>query len=173
MAGVVRCRNEVLARGFTQADNWVLFDKRISDGARVTYLRLRWYARNACSCWPGQVTLAKASGRSDRTIRAHLSELEGVGLITINQRGHCKTNEYWIEDLNDVYGCEENPKQPSTAALESCWPIGARLRKIHQSESRRATIPSRLSLKCKLPRKPLRQGQPRQRTRERRSSGRP
>ncbi len=128
MAGVIRHRNEVLARGFTQADNWVLFDKRISDGARTTYLRLRWYARQQCSCFPGQVTLAKAAGRSDRTIRMHLAELKAVGLITIEQRGHCKTNEYWIEDMNDVYGSESDKRVPSDEALEACWPVGACLK---------------------------------------------
>jgi hypothetical protein len=127
MSTRIRERNQVRSRGFTPADNWIIFDNRISDGAKLTYLALRWCARGDGQCFPGQGFLSKARGKNERRVRDHIKQLEDVGLITVVQRGLNKTNEYWIEDINDVYGDSENRLQPSRDALGACWPVAANL----------------------------------------------
>ena len=43
---------------------------------------------------PGQVTLAKDMGATDRSVRTYLKELEAAELLEIKQRGLGKTNLY-------------------------------------------------------------------------------
>jgi hypothetical protein len=106
-------------------NDWVLWDKGISDQARVTYLALLRFARQDGKCFPGQVKLARGRRVSERTLRDHLAELENRGLITIQRRGNGRTNMYWIEPLHDVYGSEDNPWEPSLEAQQQCWsPVG-------------------------------------------------
>lgn len=96
-------RSPVDAKGYTMLMNCVLYDTSISDGAKVTYMMLLDFARQEESCFPGQLKLAERRDTTERTIRNHLVELEGRGLITIEQRGHMKTNIYWIEEVRSVY----------------------------------------------------------------------
>jgi len=84
--------------------NLVLLDTALSDGAKVTYLVLLHHARQAGSCFPGQGKLAIERGISERSVRSHLGELAVRGLITPERRGKAKTNLYWIESLEAVYG---------------------------------------------------------------------
>ena len=83
--------------------NCVLYDTSISDGAKVTYMMLLDFARQEESCFPGQLKLAERRSTTERTIRNHLVELQERGLISIEQRGHMKTNIYWIEEVRSVY----------------------------------------------------------------------
>jgi hypothetical protein len=100
----LRYRNPVDARGFVILSGAVLVDRELSDGAKVTYLLLLDYARQDNTCWPGQATLAAERGLKERAIRNHLTELEGRGLISVEQRGLRKTNIYWLENVQEVYG---------------------------------------------------------------------
>ena len=104
----LRFRSPVDAGGFVLLAGVVLKDLTLSDGAKVTYMLLLDYARQDAACWPGQGTLATARGLKERAIRNHLTELEGRGLITIEQRGLRQTNVYWIESVERVY----NPNSP-------------------------------------------------------------
>ena len=80
-------------------------------------------------CFPGQTYLSRALKVSERTIREYLKELEDTGMIQTVQRGQGKTNEYWIEDLNVIYGDAENPIVPSAESFDMCWPVGANVRR--------------------------------------------
>ena len=104
-------RSAADAAGFTMLSNLVLLDTTLSDGAKVTYLVLLHHARQTARCFPGQDTLAAERGVSDRSIRSHLAELVGRGLVTVERRGRAKSNYYWLESLEDVYR-----KQTSTQA---------------------------------------------------------
>lgn len=96
-------RSPVDAKGYTMLMNCVLYDTSISDGAKVTYMMLLDFARQEESCFPGQLKLAERRSSTERTIRNHLVELQERGLISIEQRGHMKTNIYWIEEVRSVY----------------------------------------------------------------------
>jgi hypothetical protein len=106
----LRYRDPVDARGFVILSGAVLVDRELSDGAKVTYLLLLDYARQEGACWPGQATLAAERGIKERAIRNHLVELEKRGLISIEQRGLRKTNVYWIENVQRVYGQQERKR---------------------------------------------------------------
>lgn len=97
-------RSNTDAAGFTILSNLVLLDTVLSDGAKVTYLVLLHHARQAGNCFPGQERLAQERGVSDRSVRSHLKELVERKLITVERRGQARTNLYWLEPLESVYG---------------------------------------------------------------------
>ncbi|WP_395144501.1 helix-turn-helix domain-containing protein [Armatimonas sp.] len=98
--------------------NCVLYDTSISDGAKVTYMMLLDFARQEESCFPGQLKLAERRSTTERTIRNHLVELQGRGLISIEQRGHMKTNVYWIEEVRSVYVPPQESDRKNFSAKE-------------------------------------------------------
>ena len=81
-------------RGFTQVPNFILQNDKLSIGAKLTYAMMLKYAWYDDHCFPGQKTLAKDLGTSDRSVRSYLKELEKAGFITIKQRGLGKVNLY-------------------------------------------------------------------------------
>jgi len=81
-------------RGFTQVPNFMLQNDQLSIGAKLTYAMMLKYAWYDDHCFPGQKTLAKDLGTSDRSVRSYLKELEKVGFISIKQRGLGKVNMY-------------------------------------------------------------------------------
>ena len=98
---IIRERNIVLrgadalsARGFTQVPNHILYNGKLSPGAKLTYAMLLKYAWQNDYCFPGQETLAKDMGVSDRSVRTYLQELEKADFVTIKQRGLGKVNLY-------------------------------------------------------------------------------
>ena len=80
--------------GFTQVPNFILTKPDISVGAKLAYAMLLKYAWNNDACFPGQVTLGKDMGATDRSVRTYLKELEAAELLEITQRGLGKTNLY-------------------------------------------------------------------------------
>ena len=80
--------------GFTQVPNFILTKEDISVGAKLAYTMLLKYAWSNDACFPGQVTLAKDMGATDRSVRTYLKELEAAELLEIKQRGLGKTNLY-------------------------------------------------------------------------------
>lgn len=58
----------------------------MSRGAWRCLNALRWYARGNSECWPKQATLAKKLGCGLRTVKRHIEELRGLGLVTSTQR---------------------------------------------------------------------------------------
>ena len=91
---ILKGADNLSARGFTQIPNHVLEDTRLSFGARIVYAMLLRYAWSRNYCFPGQDTLAKDMGTTDRQIRNLLTELKALGYLEIKRRGLGKTNIY-------------------------------------------------------------------------------
>ncbi len=84
----------VTAKGFTMVPNHVLVSNKISPGAKLAYAMLLKYAWEKDFCYPGQETLAKEMGVSDRSVRTYLQELEAEKFINIKQQGQGRPNLY-------------------------------------------------------------------------------
>jgi hypothetical protein len=87
--------------GFTAIPNVLVLDFALTPLAFKVYVLLRFFARQAQSCWPGQDRLAGHLDISDRTLRTYLNELSKHELIRIVRRGLGQTNEYVILSLAD------------------------------------------------------------------------
>jgi biotin operon repressor len=61
------------------------------------------YAWHNDFCFPGQETLAKDMGVTDRSVRTYIKELETKGFLTIKQQGQGKPNIYHL-DLAAIQG---------------------------------------------------------------------
>ena len=78
IADILRERNiEIIGadlatrHGFTQVPNFILTKEDISVGAKLAYAMLLKYAWSNDACFPGQVTLAKDMGATDRSVRTY------------------------------------------------------------------------------------------------------
>ena len=94
--------NESLKHGFAQLPRYILKDKNLSFGARLTYAVLLSYAWQEESCFPGQARMAADLGTTDRSIRNFLLELKQSGYIDWKQQGLGKTNIYYILDYQPI-----------------------------------------------------------------------
>jgi hypothetical protein len=94
--------NEALKHGFTQLPNFVLKDKKLSFGARLTYAVLLSYAWQEDSCFPGQDRMAQDLGVTRKAINSYLSELKINGYVDWQRRGLGKTNVYFILDYKPL-----------------------------------------------------------------------
>src|SRR5476651_989570 len=86
----------VLRGGFTQVPNAILRASDMTIGAKLTYAMFLSYAWNNDHCFPGQDRLAVDMGMSRSRVTEYVSELERVGLVTIQRRGQGKTNLYTV-----------------------------------------------------------------------------
>src|SRR5439155_24755683 len=84
----------VKRHGFTKVPNFILTNKELSVGAKLSYAMLLKYAWANDACFPGQVKLAEDMGAGERSVRTYLQELESSGLLEITQRELGKTNLY-------------------------------------------------------------------------------
>ena len=82
--------------GFTQVADIILINEKLSLGAKLTYSMLLRYAWQNDFCYPGQDTLGKAIGITDRQVRRHLTELIKIGYVSVHRRGLGKTNVYTL-----------------------------------------------------------------------------
>jgi hypothetical protein len=94
--------NETLKQGFTQLPRFVLKDKKLSFGARLTYAVLLSYAWQEDSCFPGQDKMASDLGVSRQAINGYLTELKNSEYISWERRGLGKTNIYYILDYKPI-----------------------------------------------------------------------
>src|SRR5437867_8930186 len=94
--------NEALKQGFTQLPRYVLKDKKLSFGARLSYAVLLSYAWQEDSCFPGQTRMAEDLGTTDRSVRTFLKELKERGYITWKQQGLNKPNIYYVLDFQPL-----------------------------------------------------------------------
>ncbi len=94
--------NEALKQGFTQLPRYILKDKILSFGARLTYAVLLSYAWQEDSCFPGQDKMAGDLGVSRQAINGYLNELRDNSYITWERRGLGKTNIYYILDYKPL-----------------------------------------------------------------------
>lgn len=104
--------NGALKHGFTQLPRYVLQDKKLSFGARLTYAVLLSYAWQEDSCFPGQERMAKDLGTTDRSVRTFLAELKDHSYIDWKQQGLGKPNIYFILDYKPLK-TEADRKQAS------------------------------------------------------------
>jgi hypothetical protein len=94
--------NGALKHGFTQLPRYVLQDKKLSFGARLTYAVLLSYAWQEERCFPGQERMSKDLGTTDRSVRRFLAELKDKGYIDWKQQGLGKPNVYYILDYKPL-----------------------------------------------------------------------
>jgi hypothetical protein len=94
--------NGALKHGFTQLPRYVLQDKKLSFGARLTYAVLLSYAWQEDSCFPGQERMSKDLGTTDRSVRRFLAELKKTSYIDWKQQGLGKPNIYYILDYKPL-----------------------------------------------------------------------
>ena len=94
--------NEALKQGFTQLPRYILKDKKLSFGARLTYAVLLSYAWQEDSCFPGQDKIAGDLGVSRQAVNGYLTELKDNQYINWERRGLGKTNVYYILDYKPL-----------------------------------------------------------------------
>jgi biotin operon repressor len=94
--------NEQMKHGFTQLPNFVLKDKQLSFGARLSYAVLLSYAWQEDSCFPGQTKMGKDLGSSRQMVNGYLQELKKAGYIDWKRRGLGKTNVYYVLDYKPL-----------------------------------------------------------------------
>ena len=94
--------NQALKHGFAQLPRYILKDKRLSFGARLTYAILLSYAWQEDSCFPGQERMAKDLGVSRQMMSIYLGELKKCRYIDWQRRGLGKTNVYYILDYQPL-----------------------------------------------------------------------
>lgn len=94
--------NEALKHGFTQLPNYILKDKRLSFGAKLTYAEILSYAWQKDSCFPGQNQIAEDLAVTRQAISGYLQELKKYGFISWERRGLGKTNVYYILDYKPL-----------------------------------------------------------------------
>ena len=94
--------NEALKHGFTQIPRYILFDHKLSFGARLTYAVLLSYAWQEGSCFPGQDRMSGNLGVTRRAISTYLVELKKHKYVDWKRRGLGKTNIYYILDYKPL-----------------------------------------------------------------------
>jgi hypothetical protein len=115
----VRYRNGFDNAPYAQANEWVLFDKKISSRAYRTYLALVRIGMWKPECDPSQKVLAKSLGVGIRAIQSHINELSSLGLVTVERRDMNSTNEYILEPESSVYGSEDGSL--GEGIWHRCW----------------------------------------------------
>jgi|SRR5579863_836135 len=91
---ILRGADALSTRGFTQVPNYLLDNSKLSPGAKLAYAMLLKYAWQNDYCFPGQETLARDMGVTDRSVRTYLQELEKADFISIKRQGLGKVNIY-------------------------------------------------------------------------------
>ncbi len=93
----VATRNERRAEYWTAVSNAILLDASLSDAAVRLYALLLIYANQGDGCTLSQKDIAKDMGRTERSIRRTLGELEAAGLVSTEQPGLTLPNVYLVE----------------------------------------------------------------------------
>ena len=91
-----------LRGGFTIVPNVLFSCRRLSHGARLTYVLLLKYAWQEGSCFPGVERLAEELEVERKSVMRYTRQLQRLGLITIERRGRGKTNVYHINKLSEA-----------------------------------------------------------------------
>jgi hypothetical protein len=94
--------NEALKHGFAQIPRYVLTDRKLSFGARLTYAVLLSYAWQEGSCFPGQDRMSVDLGVTRRAVSKYLVELKEHKYVNWKRRGMGKTNIYYILDYKPL-----------------------------------------------------------------------
>ena len=62
------------------------WEQDLAEGDKLLLMALADHADDEGKCWPGQESLGRKIGRSERTVRERLKRLESLGMITRNPR---------------------------------------------------------------------------------------
>lgn len=92
----------IYARGFVVLHKYILHARNVTAQAKILYCFLLSYAFQDEQCFPGYERLQGDTGWSENVVRKYMRELEEVGLVAVEQRGHMKTNLYHIARLESV-----------------------------------------------------------------------
>lgn len=91
--------------GYAVIPKWLLYDRTLDTGVKMTYLLLSSYASGPSTIvWPSQATLAQHLGTDVRTVRRYLRTLRDEGLVAVRARAtqHGRQNTYIL--LSDRFG---------------------------------------------------------------------
>ena len=108
-----------------QAINWALRQEVKPSARKFVLVCLANYADADAMCFPGQASIARDTGQSERSVRAHLSALESGGLITRSHRQRLdgsRTSDIYelILAADSSSSCDANrqrsPNQPARSA---------------------------------------------------------
>lgn len=93
---VLETSDPVVAEGFTQVPNFILKNKHLTVGEKMTFAMFLSYTWHNQSCFPGQDKLAEDIGVTRRSVNTFVKGLERKGFLTIQRRGLGKTNIYTL-----------------------------------------------------------------------------
>ena len=82
--------------GYTQVPNAILASQQLSDAAKIAYALLLSYAWQNDYCFPGQAAMGERWGKSERSVRTALKELETAGYLKVTRQGLGRTNLYHV-----------------------------------------------------------------------------
>ena len=136
--------NEALKHGFTQIPRYILFDHKLSFGARLTYAVLLSYAWQEGSCFPGQDRMSGNLGVTRRAISKYLVELKKHKYVNWKRRGMGKTNIYYILDYKPLkIEADENAGSHHDANTSSHLDVTAGSHEYNQNNRSRKNTNSR------------------------------
>ena len=93
---ILETNDPVVADGFTQVPNFILKNKKLTVGEKMTFAMFLSYAWNNERVFPGQEKLADDIGAGVRSVNRFIKGLEAKGFLTIQRRGLGKTNIYML-----------------------------------------------------------------------------
>jgi biotin operon repressor len=93
---ILETHDPVVADGFTQVPNFILKNKQLTVGEKITFAMFLSYAWNNERCFPGQEKLAEDIGVTRQSVNTFVKGLEKKGFLTIKRRGLGKTNIYTL-----------------------------------------------------------------------------
>ena len=93
---ILETNDPVVAGGFTQVPNFILKNKQLTIGEKMTFAMFLSYAWHNQSCFPGQEKLAEDIGVTRQSVNTFIKGLERKGFLTIKRRGLGKTNIYTL-----------------------------------------------------------------------------
>lgn len=106
-------------KNFTIIPNQTFEQSQLSVPARYLYCVLLKFCGKDEFCFPGQITLGKILGYTDKHIRTLLKELIDVKLISKKRRGWNRSNTYHVVKLLDtdrIYTSDTTQKSTSTSS---------------------------------------------------------
>lgn len=89
-------------KNFTIIPNQTFEQSQLSVPARYLYCVLLKFCGRDEFCFPGQITLGKILGYSDKHIRTLLGELIEARLVSKKRRGWNRSNTYYVVKLLDT-----------------------------------------------------------------------
>lgn len=114
----VRFASKAAQRGYTVAQNIVLFDPRLAAEARLLYFQLAHYAWRNPSDFPTQPEIAENLGVGDRQLRRYLAALEARWLLERRERGLGRPVEYVLHEPTPDY-LHRDPRPPRLSKRSS------------------------------------------------------